>query len=212
MSQSERDEWEAWVRRPAEHRVVDVVGHVFMNLRDLPEFACNDSPLRVPGTYWSPAYIAAIESYLMNARLAADFLVKMPSQDYTARTFLPEWSPPKPLAKRLTRVWVLASKEVAHLSRDRLPTTIDEWAPEDLSYRGLMRISRDCYRMLGLFVDQYEAADGTWAADFRDMHTGTEMISQRELKALRSDALRRGRTLAPPQSLQPGRRGAWPEI
>ena len=89
-----------------------------LNLRDLPVFACDRSVLNL-GSTWFPAYVACVEAFFVNARLAAEFLVRMPNRDFNARLFVPDWSPPSPAAERLEHIWQMTSKHIVHLGRSR---------------------------------------------------------------------------------------------
>ena len=77
------------------------------NLRDLSEWASDQSP-RQHSTLTFPAYVACVEAYFTNARLASEFFWKMPAGDITARTFVPERAPPPDMARRMKR-WVPGS-------------------------------------------------------------------------------------------------------
>lgn len=189
---------DSWFDVPVEERVIDVLADVMMSLRDLPPFARDGSPIAV-GSYWFPVYQACLESFFTKARLAAEFFVKMPSRDFTARTFVPDWEPPPGVANRLERVWLMTSRHIVHLSKDRVPTNPDDWRAEDTTYGGMMRITRDAYRALTAFVDAYEAADGEYAPLLRDLHGGVKPHSLRELVSFRKEARQRW-VSAPPQT------------
>ena len=151
-----------WLQQPLERRAFDVLSHVMMNLADLPRWACDRSPLQ-QSTLTSPAYIACVESYFTNARLAAEFFWKMPSRDITARTFVSDWNAPPGIATRMERVWLMASKHIVHLSPDRVPSGPDDWQQEDMSFRALICITRDAFKALSLFIDAYEHQGGPHA-------------------------------------------------
>lgn len=77
-----------WFELSVEERVVELLGHVMLNLRDLPVFACDRSVLS-RGATWFPAYVACVEAFFVNARLAAEFLVRMPNRDFNAKDIRP---------------------------------------------------------------------------------------------------------------------------
>jgi hypothetical protein len=64
--------------QPKELRTLQVLTHVMMNLRDLVRWACEESPLNRT-TLTFPVYIACVEVFFTNARLAAEFFWKMPA-------------------------------------------------------------------------------------------------------------------------------------
>jgi hypothetical protein len=173
-----------WFRRPPERRALDALEHIMMNLADIPRWACGASPLQ-NSTLMFPVYIACVESYFTNVRLAAEFFWKMPKGDITARSFVPDWEAPPGIAKRMERVWLMASKHIVHLSRDRVPANPDDWRQEDMSYGGLMRITRDAFKAFALFIDAYERQGGAEAERLRDFCQGARPRTQKELADLR---------------------------
>jgi hypothetical protein len=69
------------------------------------------------------AQVACLESFFINVRLMADFLVRTTNQrDFSAVTPVPDWIPTSPeAADRLrTKWWPLASQLVAHFSLERI--------------------------------------------------------------------------------------------
>lgn len=188
----DEDELAAWFTIPVQERVVDVIGHVMLNLRDLPVFACDRSVLRV-GNTWFPAYVACVEAFFINARLATEFLVRTPDQDFNAKLFVPDWSPPPAAAKRLQRVWRMTSRHIVHLGKDRTPTNPDQWESEDLSFGALMRISRDAHNTLGKLVDAADALESPYSSQLREMHQGSRPISAREAAKLHGAERKRAR-------------------
>ncbi|MDD7814453.1 hypothetical protein PP713_17955 [Mycobacterium sp. CSUR Q5927] len=173
-----------WFQRPPELRALDALEHIMMNLADLPRWACDASPLR-ESTLMFPVYIACVESYFTNVRLAAEFFWKMPKADITARSFVPDWEVPPGIAKRMERVWLMASKHIVHLSWGRVPAAPDDWRQENMSYGGLMRITRDAFKAFALFIDAYEREGGSEAEWLRDFYQGARPRTQKELAALR---------------------------
>lgn len=173
-----------WFQQPHERRALEALQHIMMNLTDMPRWACDASPLRY-STLTFPVYIACVESYFTNARLAAEFFWKMPRANITARSFAPDWEAPPRIAKRMERVWLMASKHIVHMSQHRVPATPDDWRQEDLSFRALMRITRDAFKALALFTDAYERQGGAHAEWLRDLYQGTRPRTQKELADLR---------------------------
>jgi hypothetical protein len=186
------DELAAWISVPVEQRVIQALRHVMLNLRDLPVFACDRSVLN-RGTIWFPAYLACVDAFFVNARLAAEFLVRMPSQDFTAGLFVPDWSPPPAAAQRLQRVWLMTSKHIVHMGKDRVPQDLDGWKSEDLSYRALMQITRDVHNTLGKLVEAAESLGSPVSVQLREMHNGCRPNSTREAAALHGEERRRAR-------------------
>ena len=182
----------AWFDLPVEQRVVDVLGLVMLNLRDLPVFACDRSVLNL-GSTWFPAYLACVEAFFVNARLAAEFLVRMPNRDFNARLFVPDWSPPPAAAERLERVWQMTSKHIVHFGKDRVPEKPDEWEEEDMSYGALMRINRDAHRVLGQLIDAADDLGSPYVDRLRDMHQGSRPFSARETAKLHGEERRAAR-------------------
>lgn len=189
------DDLAAWFAEPSDRRALDAMSHVMMNLGDLPRWACTQSPL-ADSTLTTPVYIACVEAFFTNARLAAEFFHKMPPRDITARTFVTDWEAPPAIARRMDRVWRMASSHIVHLGKDRVPATPDEWQQEDLSYRALTRIAGDAFSALAAFIDAYDRAGGQHTAWLREMYEGTRPRTQRELAAVR-----RGRAKPPPVTL-----------
>lgn len=188
----DEDDLAEWFSRPVDDRVIDLLGHVMMSLRDLPVFACDRSVLN-RGSIWFPAYLACVEAFFVNARLAAEFFVRMPNRDFNAKMFVPEWTPPPAVAKRLERVWSMTSTHIVHFGRDRVPDQPDSWEQEDTSYRALMRINRDAHSVFGRLVDAADQLGSPHADRLRDMHHGTRPQSAKELAALHGPARRAAR-------------------
>jgi hypothetical protein len=177
----------AWFEQPKDLRTLEVLAHVMMNLRDLVRWACEESPLKRTNLTF-PVYIACVEAFFTNARLAAEFFWRMPAQDLTARSILESWSPPEESAERMTRVWFMASKHIVHLSQARVPERPADWHQEDLSLAALIRITEDAFRALELFVDTYESHGGAHAQWLREMYNGTRPTTEAELQRLRRGA------------------------
>jgi hypothetical protein len=170
--------------KPVEERALDALTHVMMNLTEMAFWACDTSQLQ-KSTLTFPVYIACVDSFFTNARLAAEFFWKMPRGDITARTFVSSWRAPPGIARRMERVWLMASKHIVHLSMDRVPVDPVDSEQEDMSYGALMRITRDAYTAYGLFIDAYEQQGGEHAAWLRDVEQGNRPRSLKELAALR---------------------------
>ncbi|WP_157932147.1 hypothetical protein [Mycobacteroides abscessus] len=171
-------------QQPPERRALETLEHIMMNLTDLPRWACDASPLQHSALRF-PVYIACVDSYFTNARLAAEFFVKMPRADITARSFVPDWEPPPVIGRRMERVWLMASKHIVHLSQDRVLETPADWRQEDISFGALMRITRDAFQVLVFFTDAYERHGGAHAEYLRDLYVGTRPRTKKELGDLR---------------------------
>lgn len=173
------DDLAEYFSRPPLERILDHLAKAMMDVRDLPEFAYDGSWLE-RSTRTFPAAAGCRDAFYVAVRCVAEFFVRMPSRDYSARDFLPTWQPRKALAARLDRVWWVASKHVVHMSRDRVPPDMTGWAPEDTSYRGLRAVGRDCWKVLAEFTDAYTAAGGEYTQNFREMRDGTRPMTRRE--------------------------------
>src|SRR5262245_38146995 len=88
---------------PPKRRAIGHIGTAVSMVRDLPLLAHleTEQPTVIR--------IACLEAFFVNVRLIADFLWKMPPRDVNARTYLPDWSPPKADAKRMKAYWHDAS-------------------------------------------------------------------------------------------------------
>lgn len=178
-------EFLAWFDEPTERRALDALSHVMLNLTDMPRWACDNSPLQ-DSTLTFPIYIACVESFFTNARLAAEFFWKMPKQDITARSFVADWAAPPAIAARMERLWLMTSKHIVHLSQERIPETPADWRQEDLSLAGLMQINTDAFGALKLFTEAYERQGGTHADWLREIYDGTRPRTEAELARGRS--------------------------
>jgi hypothetical protein len=175
-----------WFQQPPDLRALATLEHIMLNLTDMPRWACDSSPLQ-NSTLTFPVYLACVDSYFTNARLAAEFFWKMPRRDISARSFVPDWEAPPGIAKRMERVWLMASKHIVHFSQDRVPATPDDWQQEDLSYGALMRITRDAFKALVLFTDEYERQGGAHVEYLRDLYVSARPRTQKELANLRRE-------------------------
>ncbi len=174
-----------YLGKPVEERALDILFNVMMSMRDLPNWACDRSPLQF-STLTFPVYLACVESYFTSARLVSEFFCRMPTGDITARTFVPDWTPPLALARRMGRVWRMSSKHIVHLGKARVPKSPDDWQHEDLSYGALMRITRDGFKAFELFVDAYVQREGAYADRAREMVSGARPRTRKEIAALRA--------------------------
>lgn len=148
----------AWSASDWRDDVCAAVGHSLLSLHDLLRLAHDGASIPIDARF------GCLEAFYMHARLVHEFFVKMPPKDRTARDFLPEWEPPDALRARLERVWLVASKHVVHLSRERVRDP-DNFIPEDTSLPGLTTIARDCYCVAAAFVARYREASGAWNVD-----------------------------------------------
>jgi hypothetical protein len=161
----------AWYfAQPPESQIVGHIEHMMCSLRDLPEFACTESPL-VADAHSFPAVFACREAFYVHVRAAAEFFWKLPSKDFTAKTFLPAWSLDGPPAAELERLWELTSKHIVHMSRARAPS--DSQPSEDTSFRGLCAVAMSCWNALDQFTDAYAATGAEYAAQFQRVRDTT---------------------------------------
>ncbi len=135
------------------------LGYSLDSLRALPPYARDDDPVHPEVREW------CLEAFFMHARVVADFFVKMPALDFTARTYLPQWTLADPEAREvLEHAWMVASQQVAHLSRRRLLEEDD--VPEATDDEGLSLITEAAFDAAGQFIADYRAAHpGSTAVD-----------------------------------------------
>ncbi|MFI8516790.1 hypothetical protein ACIGEZ_02990 [Streptomyces sp. NPDC085481] len=111
------------------------------------------APLLPEGAGLSGAVrVAVIESFWVNVRLLAEFLVKgTGSRDWQARDFAPGWTATNAEARtRLSEAWVTASRHVMHLSKDRTPAQLN--AVEPVSAELYRQVAEDCREVYDEFV------------------------------------------------------------
>lgn len=171
-----------YLARPALEQVLDHIAAAMQDVRDLPEFARDGSWLE-ESVLTIPAFIGCRTAFFMGVRTVAEFFVRMPRGDYTARTYLPNWTPRPALAKRLDVVWLRASKHIAHMSLERVPASAEAYQPWDCSLRALRAIGRDCWKILDEFATTYSERGGTYASEFREMAAGTRPPALSEYRA-----------------------------
>lgn len=182
MESESGDAYDAWEDQPSELQALMVLTHVMTNLRDLPAFAHDRSPLALdPYTY--TAYAACVESFYVNARLAAEFFVRKPRRDFHAGQYASGWVAPRRAAVELNRVWLMASSHVLHLGRARLSMAPDAWEVEDRSYDGLTRVTRAAHDCLQSFVRGC-AEESVWAEQWHDMANGVRPMTKAEWRRM----------------------------
>lgn len=132
-------------------------------IRELPPFAGEDSTVRQPGA----VRVACLEAFLMHVRAICDFLCCRPdalvrASDFSARDFVPDWQPTPPdAAKRLAATWVIASREIAHFSRDRLQANPAEPELHDTTIVALETMAADVQAVWDAFLGQAARSRGT---------------------------------------------------
>jgi hypothetical protein len=89
--------------------------------------------------------IACLEAFLINARMLFDFLTKKNAKDFSAWDLVPTWDPqPQDVVDRLGGgVWLIASRHVAHPSRERIAESPSDLEPIDVSRAALEAIRDD---------------------------------------------------------------------
>jgi len=128
--------------------VLGHLGYSLDSLRNLPPYARDDDPVHPEVREW------CLEAFYMHARVVADFFVKMPNMDYTARSYLPGWTLSDDEARTiLDHAWLVASKQVAHLSRQRVMGEDD--LPEKTDHEGLALITEAAAEAAYQFVSDY---------------------------------------------------------
>lgn len=163
------EEWDEWRTMTPEQHMVAHLGHTMMSLRDLPKWACDEAERSVP----IEVVHGCRESFYMHVRTVAEFYVMFPHRDWTARDFMPSWQPPADLADPLREQWWVASKHIAHMSKERVPDP-DNFQPQDTTLDALTKVARDCYRIAAAFVKAYgDQPDHTYAEGIGDYLRGT---------------------------------------
>jgi hypothetical protein len=138
------------------------VGHALVMVAVLPRYVHAD-PLP------AAVNVACLDALFIYARLLIEFLVRKPDtqqRDIHRYDFLPNWDPPEtPLVTQLTADWVLASKQVAHLSRARVVSHDDPGyiRVDDEALWALVRRVLDQTRV---FCQELAARDNEWASQF----------------------------------------------
>lgn len=87
---------------------------------------------------------AALEDWLTNIRLVSEFYRisgKGSPMDFSVEDFLENFQIKPQHQKELNELWLLASRHVSHLSRERLPEPDQVVTPFDFSLKNLNRIS-----------------------------------------------------------------------
>lgn len=168
---------EAYFARPALAQALDHLGDALLHVRDLPEFACEESWLGASTLTVSAQHGCRLAFYV-SARTVAEFYVRMPAKDFTAREYLPTWQPRPALAQRLERVWLGTSRHVVHLSKERVPASFREFSPWDNSFHALRAIGRDCWRIHSEFTEAYLQNDGEYAGRFAEIRDGVRPIAR----------------------------------
>ncbi|MFG3140928.1 hypothetical protein ACGFZA_32580 [Streptomyces sp. NPDC048211] len=97
---------------------------------------------------------ACIESFWVNVRLLTEFLTHdKEKRDWRAVDFVPGWATTDAEAKsRLKDAWVLASRHVMHLSKDRTP---DHDAVTPVTAEQYQQVARDCRAVYNELLTQW---------------------------------------------------------
>jgi hypothetical protein len=113
-----------WQTTPHE-RTLDFMDLAAAQVQDLLPYVTGEREIEPP-----TVRVACVESFAINVRLIGDFLFKSrQSRDVRARDFLPKWKLDASLAARLTESYNLASRHVAHLSKERVPDDVADVEP-----------------------------------------------------------------------------------
>lgn len=142
-----------WQTTPHE-RALDFVKLAVAQVRDLLPYVTGEREIEPP-----PVRVACVESFAMNVRLIGDFLFKSrQSRDVRAKDFLPKWKLDVALQARLTESYNLASRHVAHLSKERVPedaSDVEPVTPEE--YR---QMAAACAAAYGAFKAALQSTPG----------------------------------------------------
>jgi hypothetical protein len=145
----------------------------------LPRYAALDS---FPEEVLPPILrIASLESYLVNVRLLGDFFIRMPSEDFSARSFVSSWKMPyddswRPSdvepgtpVQRLNYRWNLISQAVVHFGQARVPNWEEMDQPIGTDLADLEQWTDDCLTILRRFVNALAASNSHEADSWRFM-------------------------------------------
>lgn len=138
---------------PQELRVLINLSYSLQMLRRLPWYACDDLMPELPTVVRQ----ASRDAFFTHTRLVAEFFCLPVSTDDDARLFLPSWTPPDEVARRLEARWTQAMMFVAPFTRDSDPTPLVAPSDIDLSALALEQIVFDCDATVERFVEACEA-------------------------------------------------------
>jgi hypothetical protein len=126
------------------------------------------------------ARIACLEDFFVHARLLLEFLLVCPAnsdKDFSARDF--GWHGHQDAeVERLKVVWVIASRQLVHFSRERVPESVYDLEVVDTSAAGLQTIAGDILALFDIFVTDMESRGIAEAAEFRcGLHEAMNALS-----------------------------------
>lgn len=106
-----------------------------------------------------------VEAFFVHIRLLAEFLTRDPKgKDIAPADFGVKWTPPTTQeVQRLGRYWVMASRFVVHLGRDRVPDDLTDLAVFELGGAAFHEMARDVFVVYGLFLSAVGAVTPVWA-------------------------------------------------
>jgi hypothetical protein len=115
--------------------MVASLDHAHFMVRELPKWINSDiEPI---------LKIAVLEDWLTNIRLVAEFYRISGSDktsDFSVNEFVPDFRIDEEYRAELNELWLLATKHVSHLSRERLTNENQTMEPFDDSLENLTRI------------------------------------------------------------------------
>lgn len=99
---------------------------------------------------------AMLESFHLNIRLLADFLVKRTdARDFGPADFGVEWTIPRtPAAERLGTHWQEASTYIFHFGKNRTPENLDELDLVHHTGESLREMAKDAVEVMASFVQK----------------------------------------------------------
>lgn len=116
--------------------MIATLDHAHYMIQELPKWVNSDiEPV---------LQIAALEDWFTNIRLIGEFYRisgKDKSSDFSVNDFFPDFVIDEEHKKELNELWLIASKHVSHLSRERLPEENVPVDPFDFTLENLTRIS-----------------------------------------------------------------------
>jgi hypothetical protein len=116
--------------------MVASLDHAHFMVRELPKWINSDNEPILK--------IAVLEDWLTNIHLVAEFYRisgNDKASDFSVNDFLSDFRIEKEYRTELNELWLMASKHVSHLSRERLPVENQAVEPFDDSLANLTRIS-----------------------------------------------------------------------
>lgn len=114
---------------------------------------------------------ACLESWLVNVRLMAEFLLIVEGRENRRRDFSASdfgWDGETSIeTSNVKQMWLVASKHLVHFSKDRTPEDANTLDPTDVTFEGLRNVSETVLQVMEAFVSCLEVIGHTEASSFR---------------------------------------------